>query len=121
MFDAPAFPLLVLFGQHKITFRQELIMKTILAVALVATATIAAASSADARDGCGQGAHRGAYGHCRPNHGYDRGYHRGDDRRHYRGDDRVVIGTYYGDRGGYWDGNRYWMHRDRFEGGWRYR
>jgi hypothetical protein len=111
MLDEQAFPLLVLFGQHKITSRQELIMKTILAVALVATATIAAASSADARDGCGQGAHRGAYGHCRPNRGYD------------RGNDRLVIGSYYGDRGGYWDGNRYWMHRDRDDesGGWRYR
>jgi hypothetical protein len=86
-------------------------MKTILAVVLVATATIAAASSANARDGCGGGYHRGPYGHCRPN----------------RGDDRVVvvpsIGGFYAARGGYWDGNRYWMHRDRDaeHGGWRYR
>jgi hypothetical protein len=32
----------------------------------------------------------------------------------------LVIGTYY-PRRGYWDGRRYWAHRDRWHGGWRYR
>jgi hypothetical protein len=32
----------------------------------------------------------------------------------------LVIGTYYHGRG-YWDGHRYWQHRDRWHGGWRYR
>ena len=30
------------------------------------------------------------------------------------------IGVFYGGRG-YWDGHRYWMHRDRWHDGWRYR
>jgi hypothetical protein len=32
----------------------------------------------------------------------------------------MVIGTYYPHQG-YWDGHRYWQHRDRWHGGWRYR
>jgi hypothetical protein len=30
------------------------------------------------------------------------------------------IGVFYGGRG-WWDGHRYWGHRDRWHGGWRYR
>jgi hypothetical protein len=31
------------------------------------------------------------------------------------------IGVYYGSRGGWWDGHRYWGHRYWGHGGWRYR
>ncbi len=41
--------------------------------------------------------------------GYRAGYHAGPR-----------IGVYYGGRG-WWDGHRYWGHRDRWHGGWRYR
>ena len=30
------------------------------------------------------------------------------------------IGVFYGGRG-WWDGHRYWGHRERWHGGWRYR
>ncbi len=30
------------------------------------------------------------------------------------------IGVFYGGRG-WWDGHRYWAHRERWHGGWRYR
>jgi hypothetical protein len=32
----------------------------------------------------------------------------------------LVIGNFYHGRG-YWDGHRYWGHRERWHGGWRYR
>ena len=85
-------------------------MKKILTTALLVSAALGAASAAQARDGCGGGFHRGPWGHCRPN-GY--GY----------GGPVVVapeFGVFYAGRG-YWDGHRYWMHRDRWHGGWRYR
>jgi hypothetical protein len=82
-------------------------MKKIIMVALLATAAVGIGSSANARDGCGEGFHRGPYGHCRPN-----------------GGGAVVVGpslgVFYAGRG-YWDGHRYWMHRDHWHGGWRYR
>ena len=75
-------------------------MKTILAIALAATVGtgMIAVSPADARGGCGMGFHRGPRGACLANNpgGFYHGY-------------------------GYWDGHRYWQHRDRFQGGWRYR
>ncbi len=83
-------------------------MNKLLAVALAATVTIAGASAASARDGCGRGAHRGPAGHCRPNVGP--GYAQ-----------RPVIGVFYPGRG-YWYNNRYYQHRYRHHrGGWRYR
>jgi hypothetical protein len=87
-------------------------MKTIFTLALAAVATIAATSSADARDGCGRGYHRGPYGHCRPN------WRNGPAIVVAPGG--LVIDRWYEGRG-YWDGHRYWMHRDRWHGGWRYR
>jgi hypothetical protein len=83
-------------------------MKKIVLAALCAGAALAAVSSADAAGGCGRGFHRGPYGGCRVNRG------------------AVVvapglaIGTFYPGRG-YWDGHRYWAHRDHWHGGWRYR
>lgn len=44
--------------------------------------------------------------------------------RPYYGSSVVVagprIGVFYTGRG-WWDGHRYWRHRDRWHGGWRYR
>jgi hypothetical protein len=86
-------------------------MKKIMLVLLAASAAVAGTSAAEARQGCGPGFHRGPYGGCRPNGG--------------PGPVAVVpggliVGTYY-PRQGYWDGHRYWQHRDRWHGGWRYR
>ena len=86
-------------------------MKTILTLALAATA-LAGATAVEARDGCGPGYFRGPYGHCRPMGGP--GYGPAVIAP------GLVIGTFYPGRG-YWDGRRYWWHRDHWHGGWRYR
>jgi hypothetical protein len=85
-------------------------MKKILAIALAAGVALTAVSPALARDGCGPGGHRGPAGHCRPN----------GDRYVGRGPDRLIVGNFYGGRG-YWDGRRYYQHRERHRDGWRYR
>ena len=82
-------------------------MKRMIGLALAASIAFVATGTAEARQGCGPGFHRGPYGACRPNRG------------------PVVvgapaIGVFYSGRG-YWDGRRYWQHRDRWHGGWRYR
>lgn len=82
-------------------------MKTILFAALVAGGALTAAP-AEARQGCGVGAHRGPAGYCRPNRGG------------VVVAPRVRIGVFYPGRG-YWDGRRYYGHRYRWHGGWRYR
>ncbi len=86
-------------------------MKTILTLALAATA-LAGATAADARDGCGRGFFRGPYGHCRPMRGP--GYGPAVVAP------GLIVGNFYAGRG-YWDGHRYWRHRERFHDGWRYR
>jgi len=83
-------------------------MKMLILATLAATTTLGVASTADAAQGCGRGFHRGGYGRCIPNRGP--GYGR-------RG---PVIGVFYPGRG-YWHGGRYWGHRSRWHGGWRYR
>lgn len=72
-------------------------MKKLLLIALVATAGLGA-TAAEARDGCGAGFHAGPRGRCIANR----------------------VGGYYRNHG-YWDGRRYYRHRERFNGGWRYR
>jgi len=81
--------------------------KTLLA-AIAAVAALAAVAPAEARQGCGIGAHRGPDGFCRPN-----------------GPGAVIapgvrIGVFYPGHG-YWDGQRYWAHREWRHGHWRYR
>jgi hypothetical protein len=83
-------------------------MKKLFLATAVAGMALAGLSSAEAAQGCGPGWHRGYYGHCRPNVAPAYGY------------GPVVIGTYYPHRG-WWDGRRYWAHRDHWHGGWRYR
>lgn len=88
-------------------------MRKIIALTLAVSVALGAASVADARDGCGRGFFRGPYGHCRPFRApaYGPGIIAPG----------LIIGNFYGGRG-YWDGHRYWQHRDRDDrGGWRYR
>ena len=87
-------------------------MKKILLATLAIGAAIAAVAPAQARDGCGPGAHRGPYGHCRVNGG------RGPVVVAVPG--APIIGNYYAGRGYYYN-NRYWHNRERWHGGWRYR
>jgi hypothetical protein len=83
-------------------------MKKLVLAGLAAATMIGAAASADAARGCGAGFHRGYYGRCIPNRSY--GY----------GPRGPAIGVFYPGRG-YWYGGRYWGHRYRWHGGWRYR
>jgi hypothetical protein len=91
--------------------QKEDIMKKLLFIALTSVAALTAiAPTVDAAQGCGVGFHRGPYGRCRPNAA--------------PGPVVVVpagprVGVYYHGQG-YWDGHRYWVHRDRWHGGWRY-
>ncbi|MBW6524756.1 hypothetical protein KZ810_14735 [Sphingomonas sp. RHCKR47] len=83
-------------------------MKTLVLVAAALGGTLMASAPAEARQGCGPGFHRGYYGRCVANRwpAYA--------RRGY------VVHRYYPGRG-YWYGNRFWVHRYRWHGGWRYR
>ena len=83
-------------------------MKKIVLAALSVGAALVALQSADAAGGCGPAFHRGPYGGCRRNFG------------HGPVVAGPVIGIFYPGHG-YWDGHRYWGHRYRFHGGWRYR
>lgn len=83
-------------------------MKKVILAAIAASTAMLAINPAMAAQGCGRGGHRGPYGHCRPN------------GPPVVRPGTLVIGTYY-PRHGYWDGHRYWAHRDRWHGGWRYR
>jgi hypothetical protein len=83
-------------------------MKRFLLAAMVVGAALTATARAEARQGCGVGAHRGPGGYCRPNRG------------RVVTVPRVRIGVFYAGRG-YWDGRRYWKQRYRWHGGWRYR
>ena len=87
-------------------------MNKLLAITLAVGVALGATTAADARDGCGPGAHRGPYGHCRPN-----GYYGPGGVVVAPG---IIVGGFYPGRG-YWDGHRYWLHRERFREGWRYR
>jgi len=84
--------------------------KKALLATLAAGFALASVSAANAEGGCGRGFHRGPYGGCRPDHG----------PAVVVGIGGPTIGIFYPGRG-YWDGHRYWMHRDRWHDGWRYR
>jgi hypothetical protein len=86
-------------------------MKKLIAAALAIGVVAGTATVAEARDGCGRGAYRGPYGHCRPI---------GPGGAVVVVPRGPVIGTFYPGRG-YWDGRRYYAHRYRHHGGWRYR
>jgi hypothetical protein len=85
-------------------------MKKILLGVAAIGAIMAATAPAQARDGCGPGAHRGPYGHCRPNGWVAPG----------PGPGAWVEGRFYPGRG-YWWHNGWYQHRDHWHGGWRYR
>jgi len=80
-------------------------VKTLTAFAAASIIAIAAASPAQARQGCGPGFHRAPSGMCRPNR----------DRRIV-----FVEGRFYPGRG-YWYQNRWWHRRYRWHDSWRYR
>jgi len=82
-------------------------MKKLIFAAIAVGAVVAALGTAQAAEGCGPGAHRSFNGHCRPNGAAI-------------AVGPFVVGTYYPNRG-WWDGHRYWAHRERWHGGWRYR
>lgn len=86
-------------------------MKKFLAIALLAGAALTT-TAAEARDGCGRGGWRGPHGHCRHGPGPGSGA--------VAIAPGLVIGNFYQGRG-YWDGRRYYQHRERRHGGWRYR
>jgi len=85
-------------------------MKKIIGLTIAASVAAIALSPANAAQGCGRGYHRGPHGHCRPNRGPGVAVVAPG----------LVIGNFYAGRG-YWDGHRYWQHRERWHGGWRYR
>ncbi|WP_376777880.1 GCG_CRPN prefix-to-repeats domain-containing protein [Rhizobium laguerreae] len=86
-------------------------MKRLLLIAFTSVAALTAVvPTAEARQGCGLGFHRGPYGGCSPN----------------RAPGGVVVvpagprvGIFH-ERRGYWDGHRYWAHRAQMHRGWRY-
>ena len=82
-------------------------MKKILLAAVAIGAMVTVAAPAQARRGCGAGYHRSQHGHCMP------------IRRPHR-PHRPVVGGYYPGHG-YWYNGRYWQHRYRHHGDWRYR
>jgi hypothetical protein len=86
-------------------------LKKIMLGAVAAGLTLASVTAANAEGGCGPGFHRGPYGGCRANYGAGPAVVVGGV---------PVLGVFYHGRG-YWDGHRYWAHRDHWHGGWRYR
>lgn len=84
-------------------------MKALIALGAAAVIATAAASPANAREGCGPGFHRAPNGVCRPN----------GDMRDRDMHDRWVEGRYYGGHG-YWWHNRWYQHRHRRNGVWIY-
>ena len=91
-------------------------MKFAIAILIGVAACAVAASPADARGGCGVGFHRGPRGGCLEN---------GTAAVVVAPQAEVVVGApavgVFVRGRGYWDGHRYWHHRDRWHGGWRYR
>jgi len=85
-------------------------MNKLLMIALATGVALASTGSAQARDGCGGGFHRGPAGVCRPNGGPPVvGVAVGGPR----------LGLFYPGHG-YWDGHRYWGHRGGRRGHWVY-
>lgn len=81
--------------------------KSILCIAVAATAVLGAVTAADARGGCGPGWRPAMNGRCVP------------VGRAFYGPNRFVVGAWTPGRG-WWDGRRFWMHRRHWRGGWRY-
>ena len=79
-------------------------MKALLALGAATLIAAAAASPAQAREGCGRGFHRAWNGVCRPNRGTPM---------------RFIEGRYYAGRG-YWYRGRWWRDRRRRHGVWIY-
>lgn len=108
----PPGPFLARALTHEGTF-----MRRIFALAFGIAVALGASSSVDARGGCGRGWHPGPNGH--------RCFRNAGPAVVVAPRPGVVVVTpvvgVYVSGHGYWDGHRYWGHRDRFHGGWRYR
>ena len=99
------------------------LMKLALGAAMLGGLAVTAAAPAEAGVSVGIGI--GAPGYAHPHarwcyrHPHRCGYRNGGYyATGYSG--APTIGVYYGSRG-WWDGHRYWGHRYRWHGGWRYR
>jgi hypothetical protein len=79
-------------------------MKALIVLASTAIMATAAATPAQAREGCGPGFHRAWNGMCRANRGTEM---------------RRMEGRYYAGQG-YWHSGRYWRNRHRRHGVWIY-
>jgi hypothetical protein len=90
---------------------REVMMKKLVAIAIAMGVMAGMASVADARDGCGRGMARGPQGRC---------HVIGRPGQIVVAPGRLIIGNFYAGRG-YWDGRRYYQHRERRHNGWRYR
>ena len=80
-------------------------MKVMTVIGLATVLALGAASTAQARQGCGVGFHRNFHGRCVPNRGMHQTW---------------IVGRYYPHRG-YWYGGRWYHHRYHGPHGWRYR
>ena len=79
-------------------------MRALAAIGFASLIALAAASPAQARQGCGPGFHRLPNGRCIPNRGPR---------------ERWIEGQYYANHG-YWWHNRWYQHRHRRNGVWIY-
>jgi len=79
-------------------------MKGLVAFSVASAIATLGASPVQAREGCGEGFHRTAYGTCRPNRGTEA---------------RWIEGHYYAGHG-YWYQNTWYQHRHRRNGVWIY-
>jgi len=91
-------------------------MKRIFLVTLLAGTVLGIAAPAEAHGGCGHGWHRGVYGNCRPNYGVD---YIAVAPGGYAVAAVPEADMFYPGLGS-WDGNRYYMHREHWDGAWRY-
>ena len=89
-------------------------MKALIALGAAAIVATAAASPANARQGCGPNFHRAPSGMCRPNRDMRHGDMRDGDMRA-----KWIEGHYYGGHG-YWWHSRWYHHRQRRNGVWIY-
>ncbi|TCS26365.1 GCG_CRPN prefix-to-repeats domain-containing protein [Acidomonas methanolica] len=100
--------------------KQSGIVRAASLVAIMAGALAGCAPTSYAAQGCGIGWHRGPYGRCDPNRPPPPVVVAAPPGPLVVARPPPAIGVYYRGRG-WWDGHRYWWHRYRWHGGWRYR
>lgn len=103
---------------HSATRKRGYAMKHAIAILFTIAVAVGTTSPAEARGGCGIGFHRGPLGACRANGA--EAVVAAPNAEVVVGDRGPAVGVFVTGRG-YWDGRRYWWHRERWRGGWRYR